>query len=53
MLRGEGFSSQVCYPVTELVVTRRDKVDLFSVKGVTDAELGLADIAVCWEVWGI
>ena len=32
----EGLASQVCYPVTEIVVTRRDKAALFSVKGVTD-----------------
>ena len=49
----EGFSGQVCYPVTELVVTRRDEADLFAVKGVTDGELGLAAITVCWEVQGI
>ena len=47
---GEGFACQVCYTVTELVVTRRDKATLFSVKGVTDGELGLAVITVCWEV---
>ena len=50
---GEGFASQVCYPVTELVVTRRDKATIFTIKGVTDGELGLAAIVVCWEVRGI
>ena len=50
---GEGFVCQVCYPVTELVVTRRDEAALFTVKGVTDRELGLAAITVCWEVRGL
>ena len=50
---GEGFAYQVCYPVAELVVTLCDKAALFTVKGVTDRELGLAAITVCWEVWGI
>ena len=34
----EGLAGQVCYPVTELVVTRRDKATLFTVKGVTDGK---------------
>ena len=50
---GEGFSSQICYPVTELVVMRRDEAALFSVKGVIDRELGLEAVAVCWEVRGL
>ena len=50
---GEGFACQVCCPVTELVVNRRDKTALFAVKGVTDEELGLSAIVVCWEVRGI
>ena len=50
---GEGFACQLCYPVTELVVTRRDKAALFAVKGVTDGALGLAAIAVCWEFQGL
>ena len=50
---GEGFVGQVCYPVTELVVTRRDEAALFAVKGVTDGELGLSAITVCWEVRGL
>ena len=49
----EGFACQVCYPVTELIVTRRDEAALFPVKGVTDGELGLSAIAVCWEVRGL
>ena len=50
---GEGFACQVCYPDTEIVVTRRGEAALFAVKGVTDVELGLTAIAVCWEVRGI
>ena len=50
---GEGFACEVCYPVIELVVTRRDKSALFSVKDVTDGELVQAAIAVCWEVRGL
>ena len=50
---GEGFACQVCYPVTEHVVMRRDVAALFAVKGVTDGELGLAATAVCWDVQGL
>ena len=50
---GEGFVCQVCDPITEIIVTRCDKAALFAVKGVTDGELGLTEIAVCWEVWGL
>ena len=53
MGRGKGFACQVCYPVTEIIVTRRDKAALFTVKGVTDQELGLAAITMCWEVRGL
>ena len=49
----EVFACQVCYPVTELVVTRRDEAALFTFKGMTDQELGLAAITVCWEVRGL
>ena len=44
---GEGFVIQVYYPVTKLVVTRRDEADPFTVKGVTDQKLGLEAITVC------
>ena len=49
----EGFAFQVFFPVTELIVTCRNKFALFAVKGVTDEELGLAAITVCWEVQGL
>ena len=32
------------------VVARRNEADLFAVKVVTDGELGLAAVTVCWEV---
>ena len=47
---GEILASLVCYPVTELVVTRRDEAALFSVKGVTDQELGLTPVTVLGKV---
>ena len=50
---GEGLVGQVCYPVTELVVTRRDKAALFSVKGVTDRELSLTPVTVLGKVRGL
>ena len=46
----EGFACQVCYSLTELVVTRRDDAALFTVEGVTDLELGLAAITMCWDL---
>ena len=49
---GEGFACQVCYAVIELVVSCRDKAALLAVKGVTDRELGLTAVALCWEVRG-
>ena len=53
MIWSEGHSGQVCYPVTEIIVTRHDEAALFAVKGVTDGELGLSAITVCWEVRGL
>ena len=53
MSRCEGLSGQVCYPVTELIVTRRDKAALFTVKGVTDGEFGVASITMQWEIRGL
>ena len=51
MRGGESFSRQVCDPVTELVVTRRDKVAPFTVKGMADGESAVAAISVMREVW--
>ena len=49
----EGLAGQVCYPVTELVVTRRDEAVNFAVKGVTDQEPCLAPVTVLGKVWEI
>ena len=53
MRRCEGLAVQVYYPVTELIVTRRDEATLFTVKGVTDGEPRLTPVAMRREVWGI
>ena len=53
MLRCEGLAGQVCYSVTELIVTRREEAALFTVKGVTDGEFGIASITMRWEVRGL
>ena len=53
MRRYEGLAGQVCYPFTELIVTRRDEAALFTVKGVTDGEPRLTPVAMRREVWGL
>ena len=53
MRAGEIFSSQVCDPVTKLVVTLRDKSFPLTVKGISDIEGGVAAVAVVREFWGI
>ena len=53
MSRCEGLAGQVCYPVTELIVTRLDEAALFTVKGVTDFEPCLTPIAMRREVWRV
>ena len=53
MSRSESFVGQVCDPVTELVVTRRDKAAPLAVKGTEDGESGVAYVALMREVWGI
>ena len=49
----EGLVGQVCYPVTGLIVKRRDKAALFTVKGVTDGEPRLTPVEMRWDVWGL
>ena len=49
---GEDLSSQVCYPVTEIVVTHHDEAALFAVMGVTGRELNLTPVTVLGKVWG-
>ena len=53
MIWSEGLAGQVWYPVTELVVTSRDKATLFTVKGVTDGKPRLTPFAILRKVWGI
>ena len=51
-MRGvESFTSQVCDPVIELVVTLRDKADPLTVKGMVDRKGGVAAVGVMREVW--
>ena len=50
---GKGLAIQVCYTVTEIVVTRRDEAALFSVKGVTDGKLCLTSVTIRGKVRGI
>ena len=49
---GEGLANQICYPVTELIVTRRGKAALFSAKGLTDQEPSLTPVTILGKVWG-
>ena len=51
--RGEIFPGQVRYPVTELVVTRRDKADPLTVNSIAYRKGDVAAIAVTGEVWGL
>ena len=51
--RGESFYGQVRDPITELVVTCRDKAALLAVKGMSDGESGVAAFVAMVEVWGI
>ena len=53
MSRCKGFSSQVRKPVTELIVTRRDKADPLAVKGMAYGEIGVAAVTLFGEVWGL
>ena len=49
----EGLAGQVCYPVTDLVVTLRDEAALLAVKCVTDRKMRLSLVAVLGKVWGL
>ena len=49
----EGLAGQVCYPVKELVVTRRDKYTLFAVKGMTDQKPRLVPVTILGKAWGL
>ena len=49
----ERFVGQVRDPVTELVVTRRDKATPLTVKEMVDRKGGVAAVVVVMEVWGL
>ena len=49
----EIFSDQVCNPVKELIVTLRDKAAPLAIKGMAYRKIGVADVAVMREVWGL
>ena len=46
VIRGESFAGQFRDPVTELVVTRRDKAAPLAIKGMADGESDVAAVAV-------
>ena len=50
MRGGESFAGQVRYPVTEIVVMRRDKPTPLTVKGMVDGKSGVAAVTVMREV---
>ena len=53
MRRVDIFVIQFRNPVTDLIVTLRDKSIPLSVKGISDGESGVSSVAVIREVWGI
>ena len=50
---GEGLARQIHNPVTELIVTRRDKSTPRAIKGVEYRELGIVAVTVFGGVLGI
>ena len=42
----ESFAGQICDPVPELVMTRRDESAPLAIKGVTNGEFGVASVTV-------
>ena len=48
--RGEGFSCEVRYPITELVVTSRDEAARIAIQGMTNVKRFIAAVTVRWEV---
>ena len=53
MRGGEIFAGQVRDPVTERVVTRRDKAAPITVKVRVYGKSGVAAVTVTREVWGL
>ena len=50
---GEVFDGQVCDPIPEIVMIRRDESAPLAIEGVTNGEFGVASVTVIGEVWGI
>ena len=50
---GESPARQIRNPVTERIVTRRDKATPLAVEGVADGKPGVAAVAVFGKVWGL
>ena len=50
---GEGPAHQIRDPVTELIMTRRDKATPLAVEGVANGKLCVAAVAVFGGVWGL
>ena len=50
---GESPARHICDPVTELIVTRRDKATPLAVEDVADGKPGVAAVTVFEEVWGL
>ena len=50
---GECPARQICNPITELIVTRRDEATPLAVEGVANGKPGVAAAVVFMEVWGI
>ena len=51
VLGGEGFACKVRNPITELVVTIHDDAAILSIQGLSNVKLGVAAVAMRWEVW--
>ena len=49
----EGFYGQVCDPVPELIMTRRDEAAPLAFESVEDCKFGVAAVKVFGEVCGI
>ena len=50
MRGGVGFVGQVCDPVLELIMTRREKASPIAVKVMANFKFGVTDITVFGEV---
>ena len=50
---GEGFAVQVCDPVPEIIMTRRDEAAPIEIEGMTNSGFGVAAVKVIGEIWGL